>query len=408
MEDLLEYFYSHFKNEDEFNKQYGMFAPIVEAYLETLVSYKFIKTKEPIDKLLKTNIKLVKNFSVLDKMDVDKYEKDFFENLAALTINSSNGGDLKVDIIEVNIEVQLPKKFDKNKDYSNLTLDEFLKNFEAYYPIEDANDKKDQLIKTIIHELNHATCHKQFIYEEEGKFITDENVLKQKNLYKLSYTEFAGGIRISDCIDGKVVVRRGGDIIHEAITEALAYAFVASKPIKAIRYTPKLNSKRSYEPYSTLIMLHTVFDSDLIFKAYFNTPTKKPKMELKKIVDCQDKVFQAFDKFKLLNDNSSQHQVDEAENELISGVSAHVNNVFRRLKQSNLENKKLDFARATFYNFLSPFEWVEKAFDYAKFKEKDHELANEFAKKFKQFREEKMKEFETYAEECKAKTLKGD
>ena len=98
MQDLLEYFYSHFKTKEDFNKKYGMFAPIVEGYLETLVSYKFIKTKEPIDKLLKTNIKLVVinfNFFILFPLLLKSFSYSLLYHIKFLIANEFNNLRIK-------------------------------------------------------------------------------------------------------------------------------------------------------------------------------------------------------------------------------------------------------------------------------------------------------------------------
>ena len=409
MNDLLEYFYSHFKTEEEFSKQYGMFAPIVNAYVETLVAYNFVTTKEPLDRLLKTTVELVKEFSILKQMNLNEREKEIVNNMTGVTINKVEQGQLKLDTKMTKIEMLVPRKFDTKKNYHNLTLDEFLKNYELCYPtLEKANEKKDKFIKTLVHELNHAICDRKFVYIKDDKFLTDEKVLKEEDLSKLGYTEFVGGLRISNCFNGDVFIQPGADRIHEGITEFLAYVFMSAKPIKEIRYTIKKNFTRSYEPYPSLIEMYAILDRNLVFDAYFKQSTEKQKKQLKEIVDCQDSVFVALNKFKDLNDQSPQDMVDQVEDELISCVSQHVKNVFTLLQKSNIEIKKLERVCGNIYNFLKPAEWVEKAFDYANFKDKDHEQANAFAKKFKQFREEKMKEFETYAEECKVKTLKGD
>ena len=60
------------------------------------------------------------------------------------------------------------------------------------------------------------------------------------------------------------------------------------------------------------------------------------------------------------------------------------------------------------YKFFSPNAWVNAAFDCANFKERDHELANEFAKTIKQLRNDKTNIFQDLVTEVKAKELKGD
>ncbi len=400
MEDLKEYFYSHFKTEEDFSKKYGMFAPIVKAYIESLISYKFITTTEPVDKLINTNIKLVKKFSVLNNlrdMNFANNEDNIIKNLTALAINHFSDENEKgiVDVAGTDIEVLLPKVFEGNKDYSNKTLNEFLKIFEQYSQTpEEANSKKDKFIKTIVHELNHAICHKEFFYVKNGELINDSSTFTKEELYTLPYTEFAGGIRIADYYkDGKVLIRSAGDRIHEGITEFLAWMLMSSKFIKQLRFAPDVSLSRSYQPYPSLIELYMVADPSFITSAYFKIPTPEQKNKFKELVNWQENVLTVFDDFNKLNDNSTDKQINEAETKLISVLEKQMDKILEIAKEKNLENKKLQMMSRSTYSFLDPYYWVEKAFDYANFKERDHELADAYANQFKQFRENKSQEF---------------
>lgn len=397
MQDLKEYFYSHFKTEEDFNKQYGMFAPIVKAYLNYLIAIDAITVKN-VDNLLKTGIELVSEFS---------NKKNDSANGLTIAITKR---ELEPSVSKIKIEILLPKGFDISKDYSNITWKEFFDEFSNLNPIDEKRkiDNRDYFIKTVIHELNHAICSRGFFYEEDGKFISDVDILKNKDLNKLFLVEFDGGLRVTASnLDGGCLYT-AADKIHEAITEFLALKIFYSDEIEKILFSPKMGIKMSYFPFPFLIKMYSRIDDTLVTNTYYKKGGKEQIKFIQNIAKFYDEVLDAFDSFGLLDDGSSSDKIIETEDNLLKVLSNQMDVIIGISKNNNISFDNRKIVTNSCFHFLDPNYWVETTFDHAKLKERDHELAKKFFDKFKKFRDKKVGEFEELVEMSNTKNLKGE
>lgn len=269
-------------NSNQKAKKYGIFAPYVDRYVDAILELFPDISEQSIQNICNSKIKIQEgikyNFGI-EGVNFDATSKSgdqtfFHSSIKVLTERE--------DYTEDEISIK-DGKFQK-KDI-NIGLVDFLDNAIDKKKSKNIRHKEalnSSLVKTLIHELNHAACYKNLIVEKENGenlnyFTIDLKELKDSRKNGRVFDSRGGVLETILCYDengklSKEMKSQSAKMLHEGVTEYLAEKIYSSEFFKDtddISANEILKNNVSYRPYFDIVGMSEILYNNLLSRLYF-------------------------------------------------------------------------------------------------------------------------------------------